>query len=138
MSKKDDLSFGFNSEEVNLKTLQSFFKTDLKRQGGYATMDYTNDSKTLYIELKTRRIAHDQYPTSLIGINKVEFCSDPNKQYYFVFCYNDGIYYIQYDKALFDTFERNTNYWRRARTDCYNYQQSVIYIPIDKLSKIEI
>ena len=96
-------------------------------------MDYTNETNTTYVELKTRRIRHDAYHTALIGANKIAFCSDPLKTYFFVFCYLDGIYYIKYDAAVFATFERSDNYYRGARPDCSNSVQSVVYIPINRL-----
>lgn len=136
--RRDDLTFGFASEETNLNTLQTFFGTPLKRQGGYSTMDYTNEGNTVYVELKTRRVPSSKYPTAIVGCNKVDYCKDANKTYYFVFCYEDGLHYIKYEKELFDTFERDNNYFRGARADCYNPRQSIIHIPISKLSKVQV
>jgi hypothetical protein len=99
-------------------------------------MDYTNEAKTVYVELKTRRVKSNQYPTTIVGVNKINFCKDADKNYYFAFCFEDGLYAIKYDKELFDTFERNTNYWRGARAGCANVQQSVIHIPVDKLVRV--
>lgn len=132
-----DLAFGTANEDTIKSQIESIAGTPLIKQGGYSVMDYTNDTKTVYVELKTRRIKHDDYPTALIGANKIEFCSDPAKNYYFVFCYSDGIYYIKYDDSLFNTFERSDNYYRGARTDCMNSVQSVFYIPIERLSEFK-
>jgi len=130
-----DLAFGFRSEDMIKNQIERIVKTPLIKQGGYSIMDYTNASNSLYVELKTRRINHDSYPTALIGANKIEFCNDPKKDYYFVFCYSDGIYYIKYDETLFNTFERSDSYYRGARADCINFAQSVFYIPIERLTK---
>ena len=130
-----DLAFGTRNEDTIKNQIESIAGTPLIKQGGYSVMDYTNDAKTVYVELKTRRIKHDDYPTALIGANKIEFCSDPTKNYYFVFCYSDGIYYIKYDDSLFNTFERSNNYYRGERADCINNAQSVFYIPIGRLTQ---
>lgn len=99
-------------------------------------MDYTNLGRTIYVELKTRRIKHDQYPTAIIGLNKLKWCQrDPTKEYYFVFCYTDGLYYIKYDDTVFNEFERNLEYYRGERDDCINTAQSIVYIPSDLLQK---
>lgn len=129
-----DLAFGTRSEDLIKNQIECIVKTPLTKLGGYSIMDYSNETNTLYVELKTRRIRHDAYATALIGANKIAFCNDPSKEYYFVFCYSDGIYYIKYDKKLFDTFERRDDYYRGERSDCYNPVQSVVYIPISKLS----
>ena len=134
-TKSADLAFGTKNEDVIKAQIESIAGTPLIKQGGYSVMDYTNDTKNVYVELKTRRIKHDAYPTALIGANKIEFCSDPTKNYYFVFCYSDGIYYIKYDASVFNTFERSDNYYRGERSDCYNPAQSVFYIPIERLVK---
>lgn len=130
-----DLAFGTRNEDTIKNQIETIAGTPLIKQGGYSVMDYTNDAKTVYVELKTRRIKHDDYPTALIGANKIEFCSDPTKNYFFVFCYSDGIYYIKYDASLFNTFERSDNYYRGERADCINNAQSVFYIPIGRLTQ---
>ena len=130
-----DLAFGTRNEDVIKNQIENIVGTPLIKQGGYSIMDYTNDIKTIYVELKTRRINHDSYPTAIIGANKVEFCSDPSKNYYFVFCYSDGIYYIKYNDSLFNTFQRSDHYYRGERSDCFNSVQSVYYIPIEALTQ---
>jgi hypothetical protein len=137
-TKASDLAFGLMNEDLIQTQIESIAGTPLIKQGGYSVMDYTNDAKTVYVELKTRRIKHNAYPTALIGANKIEFCSDPQKNYFFVFCYLDGIYFIKYDEALFNTFERSDNYYRGARSDCFNSVQSVFYIPIERLTHLAV
>ena len=131
-----DLAFGTRSEDYLKNQIETLVKTPLIKQGGYSIMDYTDASNSVYVELKTRRIKHDAYPTAIIGANKIAFCSDATKDYYFVFCYLDGIYYIKYDQKIFDAFERRDDYYRGVRADCYNPAQSVVYIPISKLSAV--
>ena len=61
-----DLEFGTRNEDVIKNQIEAIVGTPLIKQGGYSIMDYTNDIKTIYVELKTRRIKHDAYPTALI------------------------------------------------------------------------
>jgi hypothetical protein len=135
-TQRNDIQFGTASEIANLDLLQNFLETTLERKGGYAIFDYENPTKTVFVELKSRRIAHDKYPTAIIGANKVAACDD-ECQYWFAFCYTDGIYVIKYEKMLFDGFERNNSYLRGERSDCYNREQSVVYIPVEHLTKLE-
>jgi hypothetical protein len=99
-------------------------------------MDYINDNKTIYIEMKTRRVNHDQYPTALIGKNKVDFCQKSSATCYFVYVYMDGMFYIKYDKALFDTFECR-DYERGYRTGGIQPRQLFYFIPHTKLQSLE-
>ena len=132
-----DIAFGTASELNNLETLQSFIGDTLERQGGYEVFDFANPAKTIYVELKTRRIRHDQYDTAIIGANKIAFCEQvPEVQYWFAFCYSDGIYAIKYDRELFLNFEVRHNYFRGARSDTENRAQSVVLIPVEHLQKV--
>jgi hypothetical protein len=137
-TQKADIAFGEASEMTNLDILQNFLDTTLERKGGYAVFDYENPSKTIFVELKTRRIRHDTYDTALIGLNKVAFCNTINDvDYWFAYCYTDGIFVIKYDKELFDTFEVRHDYRRGPRDDVVNREQSVVLIPTEHLVKVK-
>jgi hypothetical protein len=110
-SKTEDMNFGLKSEENNKATLETFFRCGLKKTGKYDPMDYVDEGQTIFIEMKTRRINHNQYPTALIGKNKVDFCKTTNATCYFVYVYLDGMFYVKYDPELFDSF------------DCHDYQR---------------
>lgn len=132
---KGDLEFGTKNEVTIHSTLENAFKKQLIRRGGYSTFDY-DDGGTFFVELKTRRINHDAYPTTLIGANKVSVAShNPSKKYWFCFSYLDGLFGIEYDKELFDTFD-NSTYMRGPRPDCNNNVQQCYFIPIEKLQKL--
>jgi hypothetical protein len=102
-----------------------------------SVFDYNNRAKTIYVELKSRRIRHDEYSTALIGLNKIEACINPDVDYYFVYNYLDGIYYIKYDKTEFSAFEVDTSYQRSDRGDCLNKPSAVMYVPVKKLKRFE-
>lgn len=136
-SQRADLEFGTKSELTNHEVLEGFLNTTLNRKGGYSVFDFEDPTKTIFVELKTRRIRHDQYPTALIGLNKIQFCEyERDVQYWFVFCYTDGIYAIKYDRELFGSFETSHDFVRGERTDCATREQSVVYIPVEHLVKV--
>jgi hypothetical protein len=125
---KADLKYGSANEQTKLTKLEEFFKTKLVHRGGYSTFDY-DDGATLFVELKSRRIPHNKYPTAIIGANKVETAEkNPTRRYWFCYAYEDGMYGIQYNKELFDTFE-HTDYTRGDRPDYHNNAQSCYFIP---------
>ena len=136
----DDYQFGTTKEIPTKPILESFFNTPLTRRGGCAIFDYDNEAtksnNVLHIDLKSRRIPHNQYATAIIGANKVEIAeSNPSRTYWFVFKYIDGLYGIKYSKELFDTFE-HTDFSRGDRTDFHNNPQHCYFIPSDKLVRI--
>lgn len=139
MSIAADRIFGANGEQNVTQILNQQFNATLERRGGFHTFDFfgpNNTGRTIELELKTRRNRHDQYPTTMVGWNKIAYCSSPNIDYYFVFQFSDGIYYIKYEKALFDSFEIRNDFIRSDRTDCPNPVQSVVYIPNNLLIPI--
>jgi hypothetical protein len=137
-SKKEDIKLGELNETKAIPIISSFLNTTLtKDTNRYATFDFFNDPKTIYVELKSRRIKHDKYETALIGLNKVNWCKDPNINYYFVWLYNDGIYYLKYDKELFRTFRIEKDYLIKMRFDVGRFEtSSVVHIPTNLLNKI--
>jgi len=133
-TQASDLQFGRSSEWKNKSTLEKHFGTALRPMGYYDTFDYTNDNNTIYVELKTRRIASTAYPTSIIGENKVDACIAQDTEYWFAYCYTDGVYVIKYEKELFDTFQRINEYKRGERPDCSNNPKRVVLIPNNLLT----
>lgn len=134
-TKSQDIAFGLNSENNYKNRLETFFGCGLKKTGTYDAMDYTNESQTIFIEMKTRRVTHNQYPTALIGKNKVDFCKASNAECYFVYVYLDGVFYIKYDPELFATFEC-ADYQRGWREGGIQPRQLFYFIPHEHLTKI--
>jgi len=135
--QQEDLAFGNESEQKNLSTLSSFVGRPLQKTPDFHCFDYTDNGNTVYLELKTRRLRHNQFPTAIVGKNKVDWCRDPAKTYYFCFCYNDGLYTIRYDPEVFKTFRVQTDYVRSARYGCGNPVQTVVHIPYSHLTRVE-
>ena len=138
MSQKNDIAFGTASEMTNHDLLQQYLDTKLERKGGYAVFDFENPNKTVFVELKSRRIKHNAYDTAIIGLNKVAFSDHlPEAEFWFAFCYSDGLYVIKYDKEVFDTLDVCHDYVRGPRNDAHNNASSVVFIPIRLLTKVD-
>lgn len=134
---QNDLAFGTKNELTVWTQIEDALGTKLSRLGGYSPIDYTNETRTVWAELKTRRVKHDSYATALIGKNKVDFCNKPNTAYYFVYSYLDGLWAIKYDKELFDTFRIENEYQRGHRPDANNSPSAVVHIPIEHLRSLK-
>ncbi len=136
-SKSEDLKIGA-SNEVSMKSkIEKYFKVQIsKTEDPFFPFDFSNPDNTFYAETKRRLIHSHQYPTAIIGEHKVKFCTDPNKTYVFVWNYNDGIYYIKYDKNKFDKYEKRL-YKRYDRADHSQMEAPHYFIPISDLKKME-
>ena len=137
MSKKDDLKFGLENEIKVLPLIEQFLETKLKKdENPYSIYDWWNETKTIFVELKSRRITHNQYDTAIIGENKIKMCKNPDINYYFVWLYTDGLFYLKYDKKLFDSFDvKETQI--KFRYDVGRPEiNKVVHIPYKLLSKL--
>lgn len=127
---KQELAQGLKIQEIVLPIIQSYFNKDIKpTEGRYNKYDYLDNNYNY--ELKSRTNEYNKYPTTLIGLDKI----DNNTIYLFYF--TDGLYYIKYNKELFDTFEIK-DFVRNPRYGKIDKLKKYIYIPIDKLQEIKI
>jgi len=136
MLVKADFDYGIISEKKNIDILTDFFKTKLiKDPFRYAPFDFHNEEKSMYLELKSRKINKNQYPTTIISQLKIDSIIKENiatRKYYFVFKYLDALCYIEYDKEVFKDFKVDDTYLQRG------YKEKVCYIPVNKLKEIKI
>ena len=135
LTQKEDLQFGEAGELASMPLLETYLNTKLIRCGGYSLLDFRNENQTVWAELKTRRCSSTQYPTLMVGKNKVDSCRDPSRAYWFAFALTDGLYAIQYDKALFDTFEVRA-FQRFGRPDARDREALYVYIPTKHLNRV--
>ena len=131
MQYNNDIKMGSNGEIEVLPILETFFNEKLyKNTDRYALFDFENDTKL--IELKTRNNKKDQYPTTIIGKNKIDFGCHSEKDIYFVFKFTDGLFYYKYDSN--DTFENKMG----GRSDRNKKEyKPYVYIDIKLLIKIQ-
>jgi hypothetical protein len=146
-SFKNDYTFGLSSEEEVINILSDFFNTKLKKDDDqFALFDFHNDDKTIFVELKTRRIEHDTYKTIMIGANKVQYAKQrttipisiesPTPSFNFCFRFTNGIYYVPYIEDEFNLYERKP-FQRYGRNDHFDDTHDVIYIPSSSLKPIK-
>ena len=93
---KKDYSDGVKAENKCKEPLEKVFGK-LIPTGRYCFYDYENEN--YIIELKSRNINHNQYPTAMINHSKIikwkKKC--PHKQFISAFLYKDGLYYWKYN-----------------------------------------
>ena len=131
-----DYKVGVKSEEMNLTALKQLDASLERVKDKFAPFDYANQGNNILVELKTRTNKKDAYPTTMIPLTKVRIAErNPEKTYYFAFCFLDGLYYIKYEKTLFDTFEvKEGGRFDRGRPELNQY----VYIPVELLSSFEL
>jgi len=121
---------GIDSEKEVLPIIIDYFKRDIKAtKERYSKYDYY-DLEYKY-ELKTRTNKYNSFPTTIIETNKII----ENFKIIFLFRFTDGLYFIEYEKELFNTFEKQL-YIRNNPTIQTPIKKEHIFIPIDKLTKI--
>jgi hypothetical protein len=123
-----DYWYGQASEQAVKAQLERVFGP-LQSGDRYSKFDFWND--VYNIELKTRKCTVDNYPTTMIQCNKFVYAVD--RVLVLAFKYTDGLYFIQYDKALFDTFQMRL--FSRAGFEWDKKPHS--YIPVKLLIRID-
>jgi len=94
-----DRTFGFALEDKVIAQLTTYFGETCEPTPKFCKYDAVSATKKF--EIKSRRNKHDTYPTTLIPVDK----TDVEGELYFCFNFTDGLYYIQYNKEQFDTYE---------------------------------
>ena len=132
-SFKNDYIKGTENEIKIIDVLESYFSDNIKQvESKNSIYDYTGD-KCIY-ELKTRNNEYNKYETTLITHNKI--INNIGKKQIFIFSFTDGLYYIEYNEELFNTFETKM-FKRFQRTDYNDKYKKHIFIPIKHLIKIK-
>ena len=124
---KDSYLFGTKKEIIILPILKAHFNTDIQMNPPNSKYDY-QDANYNY-ELKSRTCKSTTYTTTMINSNKC--ISD--KPIRLVFNFVDAVYYIEYNKRLFDTYQKDLF----SRADIVEDLRFHYYIPIEHLTLIE-
>jgi hypothetical protein len=125
-----DYLFGEQQEQLLLPILQNKFDIDLKLTDRYYKFDLVSNKYN--IEIKSRKFKHDRYPTTLIPKNKCII--EDNKQTIFIINFIDRIYYIEYNKELFDKFKVVLF----SRQQQYKYDLEYYFINLTYFTLLEI
>lgn len=121
--KRVDLEFGFRSEEETHEYLESVFGKLMKSKlnpemGDYYEFDKYNDN--YFIEMKTRRIIHNQYETLFFGENKLIKGDEilkrcPHLRIFYLWRCNDGVYGWEHRSTPFEIRKRGR--WDRGKQE---------------------
>ena len=135
-SLENDRLFGGQNEASTNLLLNTYFNTEFRNTKDiyntrFYQYDFENEDKTICIEMKSRRNKHNAYPTTIVPVNKVIGDID---RYIFVFHFTDGVYFIDYNKERFDTYE--TRMISTNRRGIVDIPKLHFCIPITDLTKI--
>jgi len=128
---------GKQQEILYFEHVKNYFKIDdlIMSNERFNKFDYI--SSEYLIELKTRFNYYNTFPTTIIPLFKINYGLSLNKKMIFLFNFKDGLYYINYDKNIFDTFEIKKNYCSRKDRG-FNEINDYVFIPIENLIKINV
>ena len=130
MSKSKDLAFG-NKNEISCKALIETITGELTQTEPFHLFDYYNDE--YLVELKARRNDYAKYPTTMVGLNKIDKAKrEQFKKCMFCFKFFDGLYYHLYDSKMKYEIKKGG----RCDRGCPEIKDYV-YIPIAKLIRID-
>jgi hypothetical protein len=108
MNKKlEDLTLGENGEAVLYKLIRPIGFRRLKK---FCPFDFYNKTTTSFIELKTRNVSSDRYPTTIIPKSKIDwFLKRKEKRIslksYFIVKFTDGLKIIELKENELTTYE---------------------------------
>lgn len=133
----ENRALGASNEEQTKRILERYFGHKLTKTEPFFVLDFHNEDKTFWLEMKRRMVDHDRYDTALVSHHKTNFCTDPNKTYIFAWNYNDGLYYIKYDPETFSKYETGLY----ACSGGVDYSQTAThhyFVPYTDLKKLTV
>lgn len=127
-SFKADYEYGIQKQNENLEKIKEFFKDNIEPvDNKFSKSDFKGNNH--YYEMKSRKIKHNTYPTAMFSSDKIR------ENLIMIYCYLDGLFYIEYDEELFKTFYREP-FKRNDRIDKVDLTKDMIYVPIEYLKPI--
>jgi len=127
-----DYQYGKNQELNLFDKINTYFNDNLiKSVNKYEKYDFKGD---LYIyELKSRNCLLNTFDTTIIPYSKL--IKNKEDKQIFIFNFQDGLYYIKYNKTQFSKYDLNY-FKRRERVDFNDINQLYYFIPVIDLIKI--
>lgn len=133
-----DLAFGNKCEKTTKTLLEDYFNSSLSKTPYRHEFDWVDEDNKIYIELKSRRNTKLQYPTTMIGYNKIIKANELIKQGYTIylcFLFTDKLTFYHYTEETFDkSWIKKGGRWDRGRSEIKEY----VYIPVKLLKDINI
>ena len=135
-----EYEYGLKWEQILHPVFNDIFNKEFKDTDKFCVYDFFKDN--IYIELKSRKIKKDAFPTTIVGMYKINHTKsmvthNPNKEYYYFFKFIDDdehLYYWKYNEEDMEDW-KITNIQRRDRKNKKPVPH--LNIPIDKLTKIK-
>lgn len=92
--------YGWSREDLMKPYIEKELNIEIKKYyNQFEVFDYYNDN--FEIELKSRRVKHNQYPSTMIGVNKYmkgKKYIEKGKKIFFFFNFTDGLYMFELKK----------------------------------------
>lgn len=137
--KKDDIEEGIKKQRMIGQVVSKILgfdlleTADIHHYGKLFYYDWCNEEETIFGELKYRRnMYHNKYTTTIVGKHKIDYAkSNPDKKFFIVFRFDDGLYYVKVDELPIDTMKTRWNYAHSG------YKEEVYDIPIEYLKCID-
>jgi hypothetical protein len=131
----NDYNFGKMKEADGLSKIQKYFNDMTIEQTKERFHPYDFIGKDKIFDMKARQVNHNTYSTTIVKWYK---CINeyPDKEFYFLFYFLDGLYYIKFDEDKFKTFEIK-NFVRDKREGITDEPVLHVFIPIKLLTKID-
>ena len=134
------IMMGDRNESRLFPIIRELYGDDLNKiDGKFAPFDY--QSPTKLIELKSRNLKYNKYPTTMVGYNKIELArKERDRKVLFLFAFLDGLYEWEYTDDNFESIggmsavKDMAGYIKYNNTN-FNPNKTHLYIPIDKLVK---
>lgn len=134
--KKLDIKQGLEAESKTHPIIEKHLGIEMKQTENYHTFDYVNLEKKIYAELKARNNTSYKYPTTMIGLNKIEKGLELIKkgfEIYLYFKFLDGIFYYKMNSKTEEECKISIGgRCDRGRKEYKKY----CFISINKLKKI--
>jgi hypothetical protein len=135
-----DIAYGMSEEERLKPVVEEFFNDTLTKTEKKAAMDWTSSSGCYY-ELKSRRgkpnkpIYSYSFYTTIVPLSKIDWLTDQTDiRAVFVFKFEDGVFYIEYDRNSFANFDIQKIYCADRWGDP---NRDHVCIPVYLLKKME-
>lgn len=133
-SYKSDYEFGKRAEREVYDIIKERFNEPnlIHITDRYSSFDFESD--TAIYELKSRNVAHNRFPSTMLPCSKVNPACEKDQVY--IFYFTDGCYYIKYNADVFSTIPTG-QYSRQPRAGYVDKPCWYYWIPIDLLTKID-
>ena len=131
-----DLTYGLQ-KEVKLRPLfKKHFGTKFVKLDRYNAFDFSSIDKKILIELKSRRVEKNQYPTTMVGYNKIQKAIKKIEEgcnIYFTFAFQDCVCYYKFEEVN-KSWIKDGGRWDRGKQEIKPYY----YIPTEELTEFAL